>query len=258
VGAGTTTYRVGERFIGVRSTDPAVAARLASLLPSLVVDDVEAPCNLSLKLGGDDGPVRDFHLLYRGQSTFVRTSSIGRLLRATLSHLDGYLDPVPGTARLNTRVLVRDGEAVLVDGVLGSHVQNTERRLAQLGYRVADVYGAALDRQTLELVLWQPRVDIDADALASLDEELPVQGSELGLIDARFPLRRVLSYIPDSNEDRPSVRRLAELAPLATDMAGRLRAEDLELVRHVDEAGLVTRLARVDDGRLVAALKSLA
>src|ERR1700693_4119150 len=50
---------------------------------------IDAPPNLSLFVGGDEGPVRELHRLYRGAIVVVHTRSEGRLLRAALAHLDG-------------------------------------------------------------------------------------------------------------------------------------------------------------------------
>ena len=257
VGAGITTYRVGERYIGVRSTDPALDARLRALIPSHVVRGVDAPPNLSLKLGVDDGPVRDFHFLLRGTSPAVRTASRGRLLRATLAQLDGFADLPPGTVRLNARLLVRDGEAVLVDLVLGSQLDRVERRLERLGYQFADHHGAVLDRTTLEAVLWAPRLQIEAAALAALEHDHPTEPGEFPLASSRFPMARVVAYAPWHDEaDRSPARSLVDLAPLVTTPDGRLDTDHLELLGRLAEQGLVTRIAQVEDPELIELLRA--
>jgi len=258
VGAGITTYRVGERFIGVRSTDPALDARLRALIPSHVVRGVDAPPNLSLKLGVDDGPVRDFHFLLRGTSPAVRTASRGRLLRATLAQLDGFADLPPGTVRLNARLLVRDGEAVLVDLVLGSQLDRVERRLERLGYQFADHHGAVLDRTTLEAVVWAPRLQIDVDALAALALDHPTGPGELSLTASLIPVARVVACasVHDDEDDHSPARALVDLAPLVTTPDGRLDTDHLELLGRLAEQGLVTRIAQVEDPELIELLRA--
>lgn len=242
----------------MRSTDPAFDASLRALIPSHVVPGVEAPPNLSATLGADDGPVRDFHFLYRGASSVVRTDSRGRLLRATLASLDAFADPPPGTVRLHARLLERAGKAVLVDLMLGSQLDRVARRLERLGYRFADTHGTALDRTTLEAVRCAPRLEIDADALAALAGEHPVGPGELPLTSASVPVTRVIVLARVHDEtDRSAARSLVALAPLVTSLDGRLDADDLELLGRLDGQGLVTRTEGLDDRELIELLRAV-
>ena len=76
----------------MRTNDAAAGARLQDLLRAHVVAQVEAPPNLSLFLGDDEGPVRALHRLYRGGSVVLHTRSEGRLIRAAVSYLDGQVE----------------------------------------------------------------------------------------------------------------------------------------------------------------------
>jgi hypothetical protein len=258
--AGTTTYRVGERLVGVRTNDPSPGARLRDLLRAHVVANVEAPPNLSLFLGDGEGPVRALHRLYLGGSVVLHTRSEGRLLRAALSYLDGFAAPPPGSVRVNARLLVRDDAAVLVDGLLTGQVDRIERRLERLGYQVADLPGPALDAETAEVALWPPRLEIDGAARAALDCEYPPDRREFLLVDARLPIRAVVAFgsEPQRDDGVSPARRLAGLAHFAVTGPDGTRRDGLDLVRRLDEQGLVTRSGGGEDRALAELLGQLA
>jgi hypothetical protein len=120
---------------------------------------VDAPPSLSLTFGETDGRVRGLHFLYRSGVSVVRAGSRGRLRRGALRHLEDRAH-LPGTTRVNAKPLLRDGDAVLVDGRLRGMV--LERRLYRLGYRLVDVHAPLLDRETLEIKFEAPLLELDA------------------------------------------------------------------------------------------------
>jgi hypothetical protein len=202
----------------VRSNDLDVAARLRAALANHVVPDVEAPPNLSLLVGGGDGRVRDFHWLYRGGQATVRSRTIGRLVRAAVAHLDAYA-PGPGQLlRLDARLLVRDGVAVLVDPVLGSIVDRVERRLQRLGYQVGDVAAVSVDREGLYVVLSAPQLELDPDALDALERDSPREAVELELSPAALPVQALLLWEPDREHPVSPAGRLVSVTRLLTSM----------------------------------------
>jgi hypothetical protein len=225
-----------------------------------MVASVEAPPNLSLFLGDGEGPVRALHRLYRGGSVALHTRSEGRLLRAAVSYLDAFADPPPGTVRFSARLLVRDNAAVLVDGFLWGQVGRIERRLERLGYQLADLPAPALDPQTAEVLCWPPRLKVDGAALAALDCEHPPDRREFQLVDARIPIRAVVAVGGEPNQDDGAspARRLAGLAHLALAGPDGTGREGLDLVRRLDEQGLVTRTLFGEDRALAELLGQLA
>ena len=243
----------------MRTNDSDVGARLRALLPAHVVPEIEAAPNLSLFVGGDEGPVRALHRLYRGALVAVHTRSEGRLLRAVLAHLDGFADLPPDVIRLNARVLVRDGAAVLVSARLGGNLDRIERRLERLGYQVTDVEGAPVDRETAEVVLWSPRLEIAPDALADLEREHPRERREFALAPARLPIRGLVTFAgdPETDGQRSPARRLVDLAHLVFGRDGLVHAADLELLGRLDDRGFVTRVPPLEDRELLELIGSL-
>jgi hypothetical protein len=203
--------------------------------------------------------VRELHRLYRGAQVVVHTRSGGRLLRAALAHLDGFADLAPEVIRLNARVLVRDGAAVLVSAALTGQLDRIERRLERLGYQVADVEGAPVDRATTEVVLWSPRLEIDPDALADLEREHPRERREFPLAPARLPIRCLVTFAGElaANGQRSPARRLVDLAHLVIGRDGLVHAADLELLGRLDDQGFVTRVPLLEDRELLELIGSL-
>jgi hypothetical protein len=229
------------------------------LLPAHVVPEIEAPPNLSLFVGGDEGPVRELHRLYRGAMVVVHTRSEGRLLRAALAHLDGFADLPPGLLQLNARVLVRDGAALLVSALLAGNLDRVERRLERLGYQVVDVEGAPVDRAAAEVVLWSPRLEIDPDALADVERDHPRERREFPLAPARLPIRGLVTLVgdPETNGQRSPARRLVDLAHLVLSDDGLVHPGDLELLNRLDDNGLVTRVQPLEDRDLLELIGNL-
>jgi hypothetical protein len=244
----------------VRTNDAELSARVRGLLQGHLVSSQEAPPNLSLYVGSDAGATHELHRLYRGDEVAVHTRSIGRLVRAVLAHLDGFIEPPASTIRLRTRVLVREGTAILLDAMLGMLMDRIERRLDRDGFQVADLPGAAIDRETLELVLWRPRLELSSPELATFDDDYPRERRELPIEDGRVQIAAIV--MPPRSHDDADVtspaRRLVDLAHLAMTADGKVRAHDLVALAHLEQKGLVTHLAEWDDRQLLDFLTGLA
>jgi hypothetical protein len=251
----------------VRTNDLGAGERLRAVLRAHVVPDVDAPNNVSLFVGGADRHVRELHRLHRGGGVALHTRSMGRLMRAALAHLDGYLAPPEGIRRLHARVLVRDGAAALVSQMFAGQFDGIERRLERVGYQVADTYGAPVDPRTYEVVLAPSRFDVDAASVASLDRDYPPDRREFTLGSVRLPIAGLVlpghddeshehAHIEDEEDSEPSsaVRSLVALANVVNIGDGVLHANDLEFLRGLTEKSLVYRLPFDDDRDLVAGL----
>jgi hypothetical protein len=265
--AGLTTYRVGKRLIGVRTNDLGAGEWLRAVLRAHVVPEVDAPPNVSLFVGDADGKVRKLHRLYRGGGVVLHTRSMGRLVRAALANLDAFLAPPAGIRRIHARVLVRDGGAVLVNQRFYGQLDGIERRLERVGYQVAETHGAPVDPRTYEVVLAQPRFNVDAATVASLDREFPPEPREFHPASVRLPIAGLAlpTYDDQAHEDAhredeedsdpsSSARSLVALANVVNVGDGVLHAEDLEFLRGLTEKGLVHRVPFSDDRDLVAGL----
>jgi hypothetical protein len=254
----------------VRTNDLGAGEWLRAVLRAHVVPDVDAPPNVSLVVGDADRQVRELHRLYRSGVGTLHTRSMGRLVRAALAQLDGFLAPPAGVRRIHGRVLVRDGAAVLVTQPFVGQLDRIERRLERVGYQVADTYGAPVDPRTYEVVPAPPRLDLDTTSVASLDREFPPERREFPLASVRLPIAGLVlpgyddeahehAHTEDGDDGEPSsaARNLVALANMVNVGDGVLHAEDLEFLRGLTEKGLVHRVPFGDDRDLVAALDKI-
>jgi hypothetical protein len=255
VQAGPTGIRIGDLIIGVRTNDEEMSAVLAGALRPYVVADVEPPPNLSLKFGQSDGPVRGLHFLYRGGRSVVRTDSRGRLLRASIRHLEGFA-PVPaGLMCVNAKLLLCGDDAILVDDRFGGIVDVIERRLHRSGYRVVDVHPPAVDRETLEVRLNDPRLDIDRDGRAEIDRRYPPTPHEVELHDGSYRLRGLVVWGDPEPDGQSPAQQYAELTPLVTDRGGSIAAGDLEVLLRLRRSCETVRIAYPDARQLFTTLR---
>lgn len=250
MGAEIISVQLGELVLGVRANDPALTTQLRALLAGHVIEDDKTPPNLSLALGGRSG---DKHQLCRSGAFVLRTTSVGRLLRAVPLLLDGYAPPRPGLVRLNAWVLVGAGDAVLVDRRYSDSLERLEARLARRGYRRSDGYFAEVDPGTGEVVLGPPRVAFAADAAATL--EAP-DDREVELAEGwRRPVRSLVTIEEESGDgEQPTpARRLWGLTPLVAHHR-RMDVPGLRLLAAWLLDGRLEGGRRLDDAELLAAV----
>ncbi len=223
--------RAGDRLIGLRTNDAALAARLRAALGAHVEPDCEAPPNLSLKLGTSRGTVQDFHLLYRGGRQVLRTRSVRRLIQVALMYVDSLAEaPTP---RLNARLLEIGGIAVLVDDWLTPAFDSVERRVERLGYRVVDTAGVPIDPERGCVISTPPTLAIDGPAWAEIEEAYPPDGH-----DASGPVSASLADIVVLDrqlEDAASpAARVIALARIAAPPGRALQERDIDLAARIE------------------------
>ncbi len=249
MGADIITIEAGDLLLGVRANEPEAERWLRDLYaPSVVEGEVTPPPNVSVALGEKEVVGRSMHLLYRGQTREVRTTSVGRVLRAVAAHLDSWLPALPGTTRLSARVLVGGNGAVLVDRHFDPAVVRAERRLRRVGFVQADVPSVDVDSETLDLVLRPPRVVPEPAAAARLDAVHPPGDDEVVLDGRRLPLLRILaSKRPLEPGERDAAAN--DLVWLATGMGDhdRFSKADLDVVARLFANGLVDVRPNVSD-----------
>jgi hypothetical protein len=255
VEAGPNAISIGDRIIGVRANDQEMAALLMGALRPHLVGDVDAPPNLSLKFGDADRQVRGLHFLYRGSMSVARTDSPGRLLRAALRHLEGFMPPPPDAAPVNAKLLLRGDDAVLVDARFGGTVDTMERRLHRMGFRLVDVHAPLLDRETLQVTLDAPRLQIDAAGRAEIDRRYPVAPEEVELHEARYRLRRLVVWGDPEPDGHSPAQRYAELTALVTDRDGNIAPRDLDVLAGLTRTCEITRIAYPDNRQLLEELR---
>ena len=235
-------------------------AQVREVLRAHLVPDIEAPGNLSIHVGTESGNVRGFHFLYRGSTSVVRTRSLGRLLRATIAHLDGFDADPAGTVRLNARLLTDGRGAVVIDASLGATVQRIERRLELLGYRAVDSAGVVIDRTTLEVLTWPPRLEFDRDALAAVERaddasEDPEPAASLDgpIGSARLPIRLLVLGRTDADPDNSPSALLVRLMGLVVSPDLRSVSADMIVAQRLLETGVV-RASVAQDAALLATI----
>lgn len=255
--AGPIAVRVGDLLIGVRTNDDEMTALLRAALRPHVEAHVDAPPNLSLTFGETEGRVRGMHFLYRSGVSVARTTSRGRLLRATLRQVQGYGPPPAGTTSLNARLLLRGDAAVLVDGRFGGTVDIVERRLHRIGYRMVDVPGPLLDRETLEVRIQGPSITVDRDGRAEIDRRDPPGRHEVELHEARYRLGGVVVWGEPEPDGLSPAQRYAELTALATRPDGTIVPDDLDTLARVTSACDIARIGFPDAKQLLRELRTL-
>jgi hypothetical protein len=255
VEADPIAIRVGDLVIGVRTNDDEMSALLLGALRPHHEANLDAPPNLSLTFGTTDGRVRSLHFLYRSGQSVVRTRSRGRLLRGALRHLEGFAPASLDMTGMNARLLVRDGHATLVDGRFGATLDVLERRLHRLGFRIVDVHTPRVDRETLEIKLEVPRLELDPDGRAEIDRRYPPTPQEVELEDRRYRLERIVAWGDDALDGRSPAQRFAELTPLVAGTDGRIASEDLDALTRVSSACEVQRISYPDARQLLQALR---
>jgi hypothetical protein len=257
VEAGPIAVRVGDLVLGVRTNDAEMSALLTRVLQPHVERDIDAPPNLSLTFGATDGRVRDRHFLYRSGMSVVRTSSRGRVLRAALRYLESYA-PIPrDMTGVNAKLLVRDGDAVLVDGRFGVIVDVLERRLERVGLRIVDVHTPLLDPETLAIRVEAPRLETDPDGRAEIEQRYPPAPREVELEDDHYPLAGIVTWGGEASDERSPAQRFAELTPIVADRDGHFSPDDLEVLARVNASCEIVRTGHADARHLFDALRGL-
>jgi hypothetical protein len=257
VKAGPIAVRVGDLVIGVRTNDEEMSSLLAGALRPHVEPDVDAPPNLSLTFGATEGRLRDRHYLYRSGVSVVRTSSRGRLLRGALRYLESYAPLASFMTGVNAKLLLGDGEAVLVDGRFGVTVDVLERRLQRLGLRVADVHTPLLDPETLDIRVPAPRLEVDPDGRAEIDRRYPPASQEGELQPGRYLLAGIVAWGDQMPNGSSPAQRFAELVALVSGRDGGIAPDDLDTLRRLTDTCEVVRIPHADARELVRALRNL-
>jgi hypothetical protein len=162
--------------------DPELVELTRRLLAPYVVDDPEVPANFSLKFAEDEaeGRPRQFHLLYRAYSVFARARGATRLLNGLAAGLSVHDEQVwPGDHTGVTALAVTRGEdAVLIPAHFRHFTDQLEPRLTRGGLRLALTSNMILETGTGRLVIPEPGLRLDPDAIAAFEQRYPTPPSE--------------------------------------------------------------------------------
>lgn len=181
----TSTFKIGDLHIGVRSNTLETGARVRRSLAQYLVEDVEAPPNYSVILANGDGVGRGLNLLYRSWTTIIRSRYPSRVLRGLVRHL-GQFDPSdPEYLRARVVALVRDRQAILVPDRVFTWTDILTPRLHRQGWQFVDAPFVDIDPKTAELVVTETEV---AHLAAEIPEEVPTRSEPAPVPPGRYPL----------------------------------------------------------------------
>jgi hypothetical protein len=185
-----STFLVGEWALGVRSSTAELDRDLRRILAAHVID-FDAPDNFSalVSRGDDDEQVRGFHFLYRASDSLVRTRTPRRIVHTLLQHLADFAAPSATRPRLAAVGLVANGRAVIAPERIRAELPNVESRLNDAGVAVVDAPVLHLDPHDACLVVPEPALTIDRDALAEFERRHPPARREMEPVaPGRYPL----------------------------------------------------------------------
>jgi hypothetical protein len=166
-----------------------VDAAVRQLLAAYLVEGIEAPANLSVRIGGStvegedpeaeeaavngngkrrSGHGQQIHLLYRSSSLVARSREPSRILSALVSYLGAFLEEDPASLLKTSMVgMVADGHAIVAPRPLLGSLKVLQPRVERQGLRFVDTPYATIDPATGELVVPGEPLDIDEAALHS-------------------------------------------------------------------------------------------
>jgi hypothetical protein len=203
---------VGRLAIGVRTNLAATGSRLRRALARYVDDSVDVPANFSLRLAEKEG---DFHFLYWGGRTVVRTLDAGRLLRGLLTFLAAHGDPDPGVVKLRSLGLVRDGRALLTPPGLKGSLSGLEPLLVRRGLVVVDGPWVLVDVAAAELLVGGTSLEVDRGPIDEIVATAPKGRPAPTVAPGRYPLAGWAFADPDGEVGAPVGRAEATVRALS-------------------------------------------
>ena len=240
----------------MRSSDEAMLdlLRLAAK-PILAADSETAFANLTMRFGSDEGRVRGVHFLHRRGHQVLRTSDRGRLLRATLAHLDGFLPAPTERLRLRADVLIAGDIGVIVSHSLATTLDTVGRRLERQSWKRVDAAFAEVDLTDSTIVIAEERTPLDPVGLAEIERRFPATPGA-ARPGARFRIAAIVVPPNDPNKTVLSpASGFATLVPLVSGDLSPTRGRDLDALRDLVAQVPVTYLA--DERSLPAVINGL-
>lgn len=261
----TSTFHVGPWAVGVRSTSATTDTALRRILATHLLD-ADAPPYFSALVsdeGPDNGKARSFNFLYRSSDTLVRTRSPGRVVRTLLHYLSDLVpsDPVEPdalTVRLRATGLIVEGRAIVAPEDLRTEMAAIETRLNRAGMRVIDAPVLHLEPGTGHVIVPEPAITVDGDALAEYERTHPSPRELAAVQPGRYPIAAwALETSADAVGPVGRAQGVAAAAQLVAnaDVVGAQRA--LDVVAGALEATPVSGIWWQEPGEVVAQLRAL-
>lgn len=244
----------------MRSNTAAADALVRRMLSAHVVDDPDAPANLSVQLHPPPqrGGPEPLHRLYDGHTEVVRDRHPERILRALVGYLERFAPPDPDVLRLRAVAVRGPAGALLAPPSWRRRAPDLERRLRRVGLSVIDAPHAWLDMRTGD-VLTPDVVPVDTAALRHFgDVAAPLRRADLPISSGPYRLR---GWVLPSATGEPSPSR-AESLVTAMGLARNLgevggRRVLALLAAHVRSLPVITPPDELEDADAAALLRKL-
>lgn len=255
--AASSTFRVGEWALGVRSSNVEVDDVLRRVLAAHLVA-VDAPANFSLLMA--DERARTFHFLYRASDALVRTRVAGRVLRTLIAHLSTFADPSSSVIRLDAAAVIVGDRAIVVPESLRAELGSIETRLNLAGMTVVDAPTLHLEPESASVIVPEPALTVDTDALAEYERAQHSPARELAPAQpGRYPIAAwALVTGPDRVGPVGRAQGVAAAARQVANAAELGAQPTLEAVADALREVPVAGLWWFDSGGLVGQLRDLA
>jgi len=252
-----STFRVGAWALGVRSSNGAIDDLLRRVLAAHVVD-IDAPANFSALMADDRA--RTFHFLYRASDALVRTRVAGRVVRTLISHLSTFVDSPPSAIRLDATAVIADGRAIVVPDSLRAELRHIETRLNVAGMTVVDSPTLHLEPGTRSVIVPEPALTVDIQALADYERAGQSPARELAPArPGRYPIAAwVLVTGPDRVGPVGRAQGVAAVAQQVENAAGLGAQPTLDAVADALTEIPISGLWWYDSAGLVRQLRGLA
>jgi ectoine hydroxylase-related dioxygenase (phytanoyl-CoA dioxygenase family) len=257
--AGQFTVDIGDEAVAVRSNDVELLELMRGALTPLLTNEAPGGKRLSLVVTPGRGRIPSMFYLHRGDELVFRCATRGRLLRAALAELDGFLTPLSDVARLNASALVGEGgTAVLVGGPFRESLALSGRWLAAKGWQMLDGPAAFVGRGDFRAVIASPRLQLDPVGRAAIDADSTVEPGE-GVPEGSYEVTHILVTGNESDATKLSspAQRLAGLFPLLADLGCPIDPTDLRWLHSMGKAVDVRWIHGADDRELLDALAQL-
>jgi hypothetical protein len=252
----SSTIGVGDWALGVRSSDAEIDALLRKVLAAHVLD-IDAPANFSALMADDER--RTVHVLYRASDARVRTRVASRVLRTLIAHLSAFADTSSAVIRLDAAAVIVDGRAIVGPASLRAELGSHETRLNRAGMTLVDAPTLHLDPDTSSVIVPEPALTVDEDALAEYEHAQPPGREHAPVRPGRYP---IAAWALATHADLIGpVGRAQGVAAVAQQVANanELGAQTtLDAVARALETVPVSGVLWMDSGGLLSQLRDLA
>ncbi len=227
-----------EQILGIRASDAEVVTVLRNRLAPLVVDHPEVFANISIRVGGRRGHLRDAHLVYRRGFQTMRTFSLDAALDAAIGLVHTFSSTPVGTTPMHARTLVRGDSAILVSDNFSHVIDARSRQLSAAGFTIGSHAPVLVDSATGEALI-PTGDDISAPTMS------------------RVPISHVVVFAPDAAATVSPAVRLTHITMLVAGRDGPTRGDDLHALVELTTTVPVVRLDVLEPRNVARAIIQL-